>query len=121
MTASGAEDDGEVQQSTTWMTPSAIRERMDCSGAMARRIEDTFVAVEQLLDAVEGDEDLTSIDGVGPATAVTIEEWYENRKERECEAKTATVERTSSKSLTIKNNGDWSEALGLEITEENDA
>lgn len=108
-------------QSTTWMTPSAIRERMDCSGSMARRIEDTFVTVEQLVDAVEADEDLTSIDGVGPATALTIEEWFENREQREREAKTATVERTSSKSLTIKNNGDWSDALGIEITEGTDA
>lgn len=111
------QDEAEAAQSTTWMTPSGIRERMGCSPAMATRIEETFVTVEQLLDAIEDDEPLTSVDGVGPATAEVIEEWYENREEREQQAKTATVEPTPSTSLTIKNNGDWSDALGLDPTE----
>ena len=116
-----AEDEAGADQSPSFMTRSGIRQRMKCDAGMARRIKDTFVTVEQLLRAVESDDDLTSIDNVGPATASTIEEWYENREQREREAKTATVERTSSKSLTIKNNGDWSDALGTEITEESDA
>lgn len=105
------------RESTTWMTPSGIRERMNCSGPMASRIEEKFITVEQLLDAIESDEPLTSVDGIGSTTAETICEWYENREEREKQAQAATVERTSSKSMTIKNNGDWTDALGIEATE----
>lgn len=108
------------RDTTTWMTQSGIQERMMCGGATAARIEGAFVTVEQLLDAAEGDEPLTNVDGIGSSTAGVIQEWYENRENRERMASGATVERTSSKSMTIKNNGDWSDALGIEISEEND-
>ena len=108
------------RDTTTFLTQSGIQERMMCGGSTAARIEDAFVTVEQLLDAAEGNEPLTNVDGIGSATAGVIQEWYENRENRERMASGATVERTSSKSMTIKNNGDWSDALGIEITEGDD-
>ena len=101
----------------TWLRPGAIRQRMKCDGATAARIEDTFVTVEQLLGAVESDEPLTDIDGIGPATAETINDWYENREAREANARESTVTRTSSTALSISFHGSWAPALGIEEEE----
>ena len=95
----------------TSLTQMAIRRRMKCSGQVATIIEDKFVTVEQLVEAVESDDPLTDIDGIGPATAETIESWWEHRFEREDNVDGATVVRTGEKTATIYNLGDWSDAL----------
>ena len=100
------------QQSTTVMLrKKGIENRMNCSGRTATRIEETFVTASQLLEAVESNDPLTDIDGIGPATALTIEEWYDNRFEREEQVGDSTVERTSSKSATIHFHQSWEPIL----------
>lgn len=101
----------------TFLRDGAIRQRMKCRGGMATNIEKTFVTVQQLLDAVESDEPLTEIDGIGPKTAETVRDWYENREERERNARSSTVTRTSSKTLSIEFHGSWADALGIEVEE----
>ena len=85
---------------------------MKCRGSVASNIESTFVTVEQLIDAIEGDDDLTDIDGIGPKTSETIMDWYENRFDREESAQETSVKRTSSKSLSIQFLGSWEDAIG---------
>jgi len=96
----------------TYLTPMAVRRRMQCSGQVAAIIEETFVTVEQLVEAAESDDPLTDIDGIGPTTADTIESWWDNRFEREREVNNAEFVRTGAKTATIYNLGDWSDALG---------
>lgn len=95
----------------TLLTKGAIKQRMKCSGAMATRIEKTFVTVEQLLEQIESDQPLSEIEDIGPETELVIEDWYDNRDEREEHADTMTVEKKSARSLVVKNNGSWKEAL----------
>jgi len=99
------------ESTTVLLRKKGIQERMQCSGRTAARIEETFVTVGQLLDAVESGEELTEIDGIGPATALTIEEWYENRFEREENMGESTVERTGSGSATIHFHQSWEPIL----------
>jgi Holliday junction resolvasome RuvABC DNA-binding subunit len=90
---------------------------MRCSGQAAHRIEETFVTAEQLVEAVESDKELTDYDGIGPKTAEIIEDWWENRFEREENMDSSSVERTSSKSATIHFHSSWSDALGERYTD----
>lgn len=121
MTSTDTDTSGtEASQTLTFLTTSGIKARMRASGQIASRIEETFVTAEQLVAAVDGDDDLEAIDGIGPKTADVIRDWYAHRRERERNASVATVERTSSRSLTIKNNGCWQDALGIEL-EDGDA
>ncbi|WP_090312478.1 helix-hairpin-helix domain-containing protein [Natronorubrum texcoconense] len=98
----------------TLLRKGGIQQRMRCSGAVAHNIEDAFTTVEKLLEAVESDDPLTDVDGIGPKTAEVIEDWYENRRTRERKANSATVDRTSSKSLSISFHNSWADALGIE-------
>ena len=102
----------------TLLRKQGVRSRMRCSGAMAARITDTFVTVEQLVEAVESDRELTSYDGVGTMTAVVIEEWWANRFERERHVDNSTVEQTSSQTATIHFHQSWGDAIGEEPTVE---
>ena len=104
----------------TMIRSGAVRQRMQCDGATATRIEKTFVTVEQLLDAVESDDPLTDIDGIGPATADVINDWYEHREEREANARESTATRTSSKTLSISFHGSWAEPLGIDEVEDHE-
>lgn len=101
----------------TFLRKPGIRKRMRCRGQIAHRIEDTFVTVEQLVEAVESDQPLTEYDGIGPSTAEVIEEWWANRYEREEQMTSSSVERTSSKSATIHFHNSWADALGMEEAE----
>ena len=105
----------------TLLRKHGVRARMKCSGSMAARIEDIFVTVEQLVKAIESDRKLTSYEGVGPTTAVVIENWWVNRFERERQVDSSTVERTSSQAATIKFHQSWSGAIGEEPTDETEA
>jgi len=118
-TDGGVDKDGQdadrasgVGRSTTMLTKSGIKARMNCSGQIAATIEKKFVTVEQLLDAIEADA-LTERDGIGPKTAEAIHEWHENREKIEREVPNATTIHEGN-SISIMNNGDWSEALGVE-------
>lgn len=97
-----------------YVSQRAVRARMQCGGAMAGRIAARFTTAEQLLEAVEGERSLTDIKGFGPKTAETIEDWYENRHEREEEVSHSEFERTGAKTAKIHNLGDWSDTLNDE-------
>jgi len=99
----------------TMLTKAGITARMGVHGSMAARIKRTFLTVEQLLAAIEGEEPLTEREGIGPSTADAIGEWYDRRKEIEREVDAATVTSLSRRSATITNNGDWSDALGIDL------
>jgi hypothetical protein len=88
---------------------------MRCKGPVAHNIEDAFVTIGQLVAAVESDDPLTDIDGIGPKTAEVIEDWWENRVEREAQASRSTITRTSNSSATISFHQSWETALGIEI------
>jgi len=103
---------------STLLRSEAIRQRMKCNGSVAAIIEDTFVTVEQLLAAVESDDPVTEVDGIGPKAAEAIEDWDENREEREANARSTTVTRTGPKSISISSHGSWADALGMEESDE---
>lgn len=98
----------------TLLRQRGIRKRMRCSGQVAHRIEDAFVTVEQLVDAVESDDGLTETDGIGPATAETIEDWWDNRFEREEQMDSSSVERTGAKTASIHFHNSWMDAIRVE-------
>lgn len=98
----------------TFLRKRGIRKRMRCSGQVATRIEDTFVTAEQLVQAVESDDPLTEYDGIGPKTAEVIEEWWENRFEREEKMSSSTFERTGAKTASIYFHSSWEDAIGGE-------
>lgn len=110
--------DADDIREVTFLDTGGIKQRMKCSGQVASTIKSTFVTAEQLLDAVESEDDLTDRDGIGPKTAGLIEEWYENREERERSVRHATMTRTSSKSATISFHRPWTDALGIEDSAE---
>lgn len=114
MTENTTGETGGSTASDTLLRKGGIRQRMRCTGQVAHNIEEAFVTVEKLLEAVESDDPLTEVDGIGPKTAGVIEDWYENREEREKRASSSTVTRTSSKSLSITFHNSWADALGLE-------
>lgn len=88
-----------------------IQQRMQCTGNIAHNIEDAFVTVEQLIEAIESDTPLTDTTGIGPQTASAITDWYENREQREEHANEATVTRTSNTSLTVTLHTSWEPAI----------
>jgi hypothetical protein len=100
--------------SDTLLRKRGVRQRMRCSGQAATRIEETFVTAEQLVDAVLSEQELTDYDGIGPKTAAVIEDWWDNRFEREEQMNSSSVERTGSKSATIHFHTSWSEAIDTE-------
>lgn len=101
--------------SDTLLQQKGIQRRMQCTANVASNIESAFVTVEQLVDAVESDTPLTEIDGVGPKTAETIQEWWAERFERERRMDGATMERTSTRSAMIHLHKSWADALGMEV------
>jgi len=98
----------------TLLRQSDVRQRMRCSGVVAANIDEAFVTVEQLLKAIESDDPLTDVSGVGPKTASVLKEWYEHREDRERQANDATFKRTSGSAATITFHEDWSDALGMD-------
>lgn len=106
--------DSDGLASDTLLRKGGIQQRMQCTGSVAHNIEEAFVTVEKLLKAVESDDPLTDVDGIGPKTAAVIEDWYENREEREARASSSTVTRTSNSSLSISFHQSWADALGIE-------
>jgi len=101
-----------TEESATFLRKRGVRKRMRCSGQVARRIEDAFVTAEQLVDAVESDQELAEHDGIGPKTAEIIEDWWENRFEREDKINSGSIEPTGSKSATIHFHESWNGAIG---------
>lgn len=102
----------ESPQSPTFLRKGGIQQRMECSGSVAANIENTFVTVRQLIDAIESDGPLTNVCGIGPKTADIITDWYENRFEREEAASGSTVTQTSNTSLSISFHPSWEDAIG---------
>lgn len=101
-----------TEQSTTFLQQRGIRKRMQCSGQVAHQIEEAFVTAEQLVEAVESDQDLTEHDGIGTKTAQIIRDWWNNRFEREEQISSGSVERTGAKTATIHFHNSWSDAIG---------
>ena len=95
----------------TLLRKRGIQRRMKCDGATATRIEDAFVTVEKLVAAVEADAPLTGTDGIGPATAETIREWWAVRFAREDAMSGNSVERTGAKTATIHFHTSWAPVL----------
>jgi hypothetical protein len=98
----------------TLLTQTDIQKRMNCHGRTADRIETAFVTVEKLVEATESDEDLTEYPGIGPKTEPVIEEWWDNRFERERQMDASSVERTGAKTATIHLHQSWADAIGME-------
>lgn len=98
--------------SATYLTQHGIQKRMQCSGQVASRIEETFVTAEQLVDAVESEKDLTDYDEIGPVTAEAIEDWWEYRFEREEKVGSGSFERTGPKTATVHIYRSWEDAIG---------
>lgn len=107
----GAQETQTDDQSPTFLRQRGIRKRMRCSGQAASRIEETFVTAEQLVEAVQSDQPLTEYDGIGPKTAEVIEEWWENRFEREEAMDGGSVERTGAKTATIHFHSSWEDVI----------
>ena len=105
---------------TIFLTQEGIQERMQCTGSVAYNIEEAFVTVSQLLEAIASDDPLTSHDGIGPQTAEVIKEWYENRKERERYASNVAIEVKSNTSMNITNIRSWAAPLGISLDENNE-
>jgi len=97
----------------THLRTADVKERMKTKSGMARAIRNAFGSVESLLEAVESDTDLTTYDGIGPKTADVIQDWYENRFEREGMARSSTVTKDSPKSATITFHNSWKNAIGI--------
>ena len=94
---------------------SDVQQRMDCeSHQVATAIADAFTTVEELVWACKSDKVLTEVDGVGPATAECIEDWWVNRFEREEEVSSASFKRESSTRGTITFHSDWSDYLEVD-------
>jgi len=108
------------QAGDTLLDKDGIQQRMQCSGQVASIIEDAFISVEKLLNAIESDEPLTDVEGIGTKTAEIIEDWYENREEREKKARSATVNRTSKRSMTISFHNSWADALGVDTGDDHE-
>ena len=102
----------------TLLRKGGIQQRMKCTGSVAHNVEEAFVTVEKLVAAAESDDPLTDVTGIGPKTAEVIEDWYENRREREKNASEATMTPTSQSSYRITFHNSWEDALGIEIGEE---
>lgn len=102
----------------TLLRKGGIQQRMKCTGSIAHNVEEAFVTVEKLVAAAESDDPLTDVTGIGPKTAEVIEDWYENRREREENASEATMTPTSQSSYSITFHNSWEDALGIEIGEE---
>lgn len=100
--------------SDTLLKQKGVQRRMQCDARTAARIENVFVTVERLVEACEADEPPTEVDGIGPSTAETIESWWDEAEEREEQVDATAVEHTSSRSLSVYNLGDWSDALGMD-------
>ena len=98
----------------TYIRPDDVKQRMKTKGGTAQNIADAFGNVESLVEACEADEDLTEYDGIGPATAKSIREWWDNRFDRERMASNQTVTPTSKQSLRVTFHKSWANALGME-------
>lgn len=92
-------------------TKRGIRKRMRCNGQTAARIHDVFASVEQLVEACESTKPLTEVDGIGPATAEVINDWWDERFEREQQVSEGEFVRTGARTASLYNLGDWSEVL----------
>lgn len=103
---------GDSEQGPVFLRKRGIQMRMRCKPQVARQIEDAFVTVGQLVEAVESGKELTEYDGVGPATAAAIEEWWSERFEREESASPGTVEVTGKRSANIHFLPSWEGAIG---------
>ena len=107
-------ESSENERRPTLLQQTGIRRRMKCSGTVAHQIQEAFVTVSQLVDAVESDEPIIEIDGIGPKTAETIERWYENREERERNMPSATLTERSTNSASIALHSSWADELGID-------
>lgn len=95
----------------TLLRKTGVQRRMQCSGNIAHIVVEAFVTVEQLIDAIESDEPLTDCDGIGPSTVDVIENWWDDRFDREVQMPDSTVTRQSSKSASIELHHSWDDAL----------
>ena len=112
--AQSQESDDNAGGYATILRKAGIRRRMRCSGNVAHSIKEAFPTVVQLLEACESDDALTDYDGIGPASAEAIEDWYEHREERERNMTAGTVTSRSLNSATIALHSSWADELGME-------
>lgn len=98
----------------TYLREADVKQRMKTRGGTATNIADAFGSVEALVEACENGEDLTEYDGIGPATAESIEEWWADAEAREQMARSTTVTKDSARSATIMFHNSWANALGIE-------
>ncbi len=109
--------DAESRSIGAILRKKGIEKRMRCSAQTASRIEDAFVTAEQLVEAVVSERPLTEHDGIGPKTAEAIQEWWENRFEREEEISIGSVEGTGAKTASIYFHRSWEDVLETESGE----
>jgi ERCC4-type nuclease len=98
----------------TYLRADDVKQRMKTRGGTAGNIADAFGSVESLVEACENGEELTEYEGIGPATAESIQEWWDAAEEREQMARSRTVTKDSARSATITFHKSWANALGMD-------
>lgn len=117
MTSDATDHTGSGTESEADAGPTILRhrealKRMQCSEAVARRIEDVFITVENLVTAVESEKPLTDHDGIGRETADVIEDWWDHRFEREEQIPAVPAEQEGTTALAIHMHRSWADAIG---------
>lgn len=102
----------------TYLRADDVKQRMKTRGGTATNIADAFGSVESLVEACEAGDDLTEYEGIGPATAESIQEWWDNRESRERMASNQTVTSTGKQSARVTFYKSWANALGMEDDED---
>jgi len=110
-------DRQDTMQQVTMLNKHGVKKRMRCSNRMAARIDHAFITVEQLVDAIESDDQLTNYNGVGKKTATIINKWWEERFEREEKMSSGSVEKTGANTATIHFHSSWRSAIETDSEE----
>lgn len=98
-----------LKMTETELTQRDVTRRMNTDGQIATIIVQTFGTVEGLVEAYETTDDLTTIEGVGPGVAESIEEWWETR------AKTERQIQTRAGGSPIPMYESWESALRVSV------
>lgn len=111
--------DEPVSNNQTEMKIRAVRRRMECERQTATCITETFGTVERLVREVKSDEPLTKIDSIGTKEKEAIDEWWNNRFERERKMNDTEYVSVGRGSGIVYDLGDWSDALGMKNQSDN--
>jgi predicted flap endonuclease-1-like 5' DNA nuclease len=66
------EESSEDAEDAGSLTPETVKDEFDVHGPPAHAVASAFDTRQALVDAVQGDDDLTTVDGVGETTAQAL-------------------------------------------------